>query len=182
MTSGDAWFLWGERVDLYDDSAWKSSGAPATSDSDSDSANTDSSSNPTVVATKTRTTPLHPFAASIEDLRERLGSSLQNAEVPSKQPLHLLLPHRGDGESRQPVPGLAVATKLALAVPNAEDLSLVETEVPCLQIDAATAVDFFTRIVEQPIDEVLPGHDIRFWSEVSISRSSCWPISDSCPR
>ncbi|MFB0986198.1 MAG: hypothetical protein QMB94_07840, partial [Phycisphaerales bacterium] len=119
------------------------------------------------MATEPRAIPLHPFAASLEDLRDRLGSSLQGCEPAAQQVLRLRLPHRGGGESRQPVPGLVVATRLGLAVPDSDDLILAETEVPCLQIDAATAVDLLTRIVEQPIDHVMLGHDIRFWSEVS---------------
>ena len=165
VTSGDAWLLWAERIDLYDDSAWKAStpeAAPVPSDETADTA-----SAPVVVATMPRTISKHPFAASLVDLQDRLGPFLKDCEVKERDALQLRLPHRGGDGSRQPVPGLVLATQLALPVPNAEDLILGDTEVPCLEIDAATAVDLFTNIVEQPIENVMLGHDIRFWSEVS---------------
>ena len=138
VTSGDAWLLWAERIDLYDDSTWRAStpeAAPVASHETTDAANA-----PVVVATMPRTISQHPFAASLVDLQDRLGPSLKGCEVKERDALHLRLPHRGGDASRQPAPGLVLATQLALPVPNAEDLILGDTEVPCLEIDAATAL------------------------------------------
>ena len=157
VIKGDAWLLWGEQGDRLKDPNPASAEALTTSTVEGDGA----------VATAEATVAKHPFAASHETLRAALDGILADDRMKPVEDVVLRLPHTRNETTETPVPGLALATRLAIDTPDTEDLHLAETIVPCIEIDATTAVEFFPRIAERTPDGLVIGHDIRFWSEVA---------------
>ncbi len=152
----DAWLLWGEQGDRLQDPSPASTGT-STASAEGDGA----------VATVEATVARHPFAASREALRMALDGVLADDRMKVAEDVVLRLPHDRNENTETPVPGLALATRLAIDTPDTEDLHLAETVVPCIEIDASTAVELFPRIAERAPDDLVVGHDIRFWSEVA---------------
>ncbi|MCP4937843.1 MAG: hypothetical protein GY921_01550, partial [Phycisphaeraceae bacterium] len=156
MIKDDAWLLWGEQGDRLQDPSPASTGT-STASAEGDGA----------VATVEATVARHPFAASREALRNALDGVLADDRMKVAEDVVLRLPHDRNENTETPVPGLALATRLAIDTPDTEDLHLAETVVPCIEIDASTAVELFPRIAERAPDDLVVGHDIRFWSEVA---------------
>ena len=150
MIQDEAWLLWGEHGDRL---------------ANVDASTADATSTPKEgggVATAETTVARHPFAATAAEIRVALAGTLAEESMKPREDVVLRLPHDRHETGETPVPGLALATRLAIDAPDTEDLHLAETAVPCVEIDATTAVGLFPAIAERTPEGFVVGHDIRF--------------------
>lgn len=110
----------------------------------------------------------HPFAASHAALRAALGrDGVEIDGCATETVLPIVLPHR-IGEGGAPAPSLALGSRLGLDSPDAEDLRPQTVKVPAISLPASVAGDLLAHLMDESVPGLIPGHDVRFWSELTV--------------